>query len=215
MSTSVSVGSAVSTMFATLFWLSVNLSFLATSLGLIFFPKEAAELFPLFKHIVESECWKETSNVKSANCAISISPLIHGVTNTEAVQHVRLLIRTFGFIFLYATGGFNQCLSDAFLHSNSFVQRFIFSLTTFYYLTASVGLLIVVSMTSVINHDAAIVVQVLVSMFLAALALGLIGTWISCCFTFVEILPGADHVITEMMSRKSRLPASRAAMAGV
>ena len=222
MSTSVSVGSRFVTMSASLFWILVNLSFLATSISFIFFPKEVAELFPMLAVLVEMPCWKNSSNTKELKCADNykivgqLAGAFGDLTLEEVLRHFRLLLRSVGMIFLFATGGFNQCLSDALTYTNHTLKRFVFSLTNFYYLAASIGILWLVSLdTKVLTDDANTVVLVLTSLFVAAVSLGLVGTWISCCSSFTELLPTTLDKKAAMSSSTPRLPSSRAAMAGV
>ena len=220
MSTSMSVGSRLTTMFASLFWVIVNLSFLATSLGFIFFPKEAAELITVLGPIVATPCWQNSSNaeeISEAVCPTATSGTVLSLPTATVVIHVRLFLRSIGLIFLFATGGFNQCLSDALTYTNHTLKRFVFSMTTFYYLAASIGMLWVVSLDDkVLNDDATVVVQVLTALFVAAVSLGLVGTWVSCCSSFTELLPTTLDKKAAMKSTPTmKLPSSRAAMAGV
>ena len=182
MSGKMTFGTQLATTFASLFWLVVNLGFLATSVVLIFYPEEAATL-------------------------------ITALDENNAAD--KALVQASGLIFVFATGGFNQCLSDTLTLTNITIKRFIFFLTTLYYLAASAGMLYFVSLEpSFLNNDTAIItVQTVTSLFIGALALGLLGTLVSCCSSFTILLPDMKAQAKTMTA--SHLPKSRAAMAGV
>lgn len=195
-------GSNISKMTAWLFWSIVNVGFLATSIAFIFFPTESGKMLMPLKSRWTSATW----DCEWDSCHADIISS-------------KLLVSAIGILFLFATGGFNQCLSDTLTLTNQTAKRFIFGLTTIYYMLASIGMLYLVSYGGGANvllatHAQTTTVQILVSFFIAALSLGLLGTMFACCSSFVELLP-AQTVMQQQNVETSRVPSSRAAMVGV
>ena len=169
---------------AFVFWSTVNLSFLALSISLLFFPTDVAKLLVAFE----------------------------GITLTTNITE---LLRFFGVYMLYATAGFNSMLSDAVTFTNLSYKRFIFTLTILYYIAGGVTTLYLVTTVNLFSSTVVSVtkplVQVLVSLFLGALLLALLGTFTAVFSGFTTLVPNLmmSKTVTETP------PKSRQAMIAV
>lgn len=201
-SSPMSLSTQCANMFGFLFWATMNIAFLTTSIAFILFPKEAGNTLASLKSITDTDCWQTMDNFRSVSCT----------DHAMVVDDARRMVRAIGFVFLFATAGTNQLMSDAI--TSAYGKRAMFSMTTFYYISAIIGLLIITNDGLFILSSQKTFVMVMLAFFLCSLFFGLIGTtvvWCADCFT--GILPSAiQKQLPTPIVTTNKLPVSRAAM---
>ena len=225
-----SIAFRLTAMTATLFWGLVTLGFLANSLAFMFFPRQVGYMFPLFDDITDSSCWKATENYEGFEFMTGDCRLVLGSGRTigEVSGMARLAIRSVGFVYLFAVAAVNQCLSDVLVYSESpnvMLKRFVHSMTLFYMIAGSSGLLWATQYyrnndnVDLLDRDPRITFQVVLILFIVALVLALLSTWCFCATSFSVLIPATLEKKTNMKASTSEKsaapPASRAAMGRV
>lgn len=192
---------------AFLFWSTVNLSFLALSISLFFFPMDVAKLLVVFEPALSSACFSNTTNYNTDEFAC-VGP---EVAVTSVLTQSRSLIRFLGVYMLYATAGFSSMLSDAVTFTNLTYKRFIFTLTMLYYIAGGVVTIYLVYQGGLFTDTAVMdpLLYTLVGLFLGALLLALGGTFVACFSGFTYLVPNLMTKSTPVTAP----PKSRSAMA--